>query len=212
MKSRCARGRARLAVLLGHLRGSDSTTCGEPDAVPGRRIIRAPTTRTGRCGMSPETHDLTWSELDRLADYTADALPPTDAASVARLVATDPRWSAAHRALHQADVAVRADLATAAALPTRDARRCGGADRCRASSAHTGRLSPSTRREHKRRRAFTAGIAAAAATVVAVHGRDRVEHRPDPVRDRQSGDGGGWVCGPRRTKRARAGGISAGRS
>ena len=24
--------------------------------------------------MSPETHALTWAELDRLADYTADAL------------------------------------------------------------------------------------------------------------------------------------------
>ncbi len=34
VKSRCARGRARLAVLLGHLRGSDSTTAGNPGPSP----------------------------------------------------------------------------------------------------------------------------------------------------------------------------------
>jgi RNA polymerase sigma-70 factor (ECF subfamily) len=34
VKSRCARGRARLAVLLGHLRGSDSTTAGNPAPSP----------------------------------------------------------------------------------------------------------------------------------------------------------------------------------
>jgi RNA polymerase sigma-70 factor (ECF subfamily) len=32
VKSRCARGRARLAVLLGHLRGADHTTRGNPDS------------------------------------------------------------------------------------------------------------------------------------------------------------------------------------
>jgi hypothetical protein len=119
--------------------------------------------------MSPETHDLTWSELDRLADYTADALSAADAAFVARLVATDPRWSAAHRALRQAEVAVRADLATAAAqhspMPDDVAEQIDAALR---------RLTPTVisldAARHKRRRAFTAGIAAAAATVVAVIG------------------------------------------
>ncbi len=67
--------------------------------------------------MSPDTHPLTWSELDRLADYTADALDPADAADVARLVQTDSRWAGAFRALTQADAAVRADLAAAAAVP-----------------------------------------------------------------------------------------------
>ncbi len=122
--------------------------------------------------MSPETHDLTWSELDRLADYTADALPATEAALVAHLVATDPRWSAAHRALHVADLAVRADLATAAVVPIRvpdDVAAQIDAALRRLTPAGATVVSLAAARA-KRRRAFTAGIAAAAATVVAVVG------------------------------------------
>jgi hypothetical protein len=54
---------------------------------------------------------LTEEELDRLADYLADALDPQDAAEVHRLVAEDPRWSTAHAALTEADAAVREILA-----------------------------------------------------------------------------------------------------
>ena len=34
VKSRCARGRARLAILLGHLRNPDANANVSPDAVP----------------------------------------------------------------------------------------------------------------------------------------------------------------------------------
>jgi hypothetical protein len=122
--------------------------------------------------MSPETHDLTWSELDRLVDYTADALPPTDAARVAYLVATDPRWSAAHRAVLQADSAVRTDLAAAAALPAPipdDVAAQIDAALRRLTPAGATVISLDAARA-KRRRALTAGIVAAAATVVAVIG------------------------------------------
>jgi hypothetical protein len=54
---------------------------------------------------------LTEEELDRLADYLADALDPPDAAEVRRLVGEDPRWSTAHEALTAADAAVRELLA-----------------------------------------------------------------------------------------------------
>jgi hypothetical protein len=122
--------------------------------------------------MSPETHDLTWSELDRLADYTADVLSSTDAAQVAHLVATDPRWSAAHRALREADVNVRADISAAAAAPMRMpddvAAQIDAAIRRLAPLGATVVSIDAAR--GKRRRAFTAGIAAAAATVVAVMG------------------------------------------
>jgi len=122
--------------------------------------------------MSPETHDLTWSELDRLADYTADALSRTDAEQVARLVATDSRWSAAHRALREADANVRADLSAAAAAPTRmpdDVAAQIDAALRRLTPTGASVISLDAARS-KRRRAFTAGIAAAAATVVAVMG------------------------------------------
>ena len=122
--------------------------------------------------MSPETHELTWSELDRLADYTADALSPTDAARVAQLLATDARWSAAYRALRQADTAVRANLAAAAAQPTPipdDIAEQIDAALRRLTAPGATVVSLDAARA-KRRRAFTMGIAAAAATVVAVIG------------------------------------------
>jgi hypothetical protein len=57
-------------------------------------------------------------DLDRLADYVSGALAGTpDAAAVADLVATDPRWTRAHAALVAADALVRADLAELAAQP-----------------------------------------------------------------------------------------------
>jgi hypothetical protein len=57
-------------------------------------------------------------DLDLLADYVSGALDGTsDAATVARLVATDPRWTQAHAALVAADALVRADLAVLAGEP-----------------------------------------------------------------------------------------------
>jgi hypothetical protein len=57
-------------------------------------------------------------DLDRLADYVSGALDGTpDAAAVADLVATDPRWTRAHAALVAADALVRADLAELADRP-----------------------------------------------------------------------------------------------
>lgn len=57
-------------------------------------------------------------DLDRLADYISGALDGTpDAAAVADLIATDPRWTRAHAALVAADALVRADLAALADRP-----------------------------------------------------------------------------------------------
>jgi hypothetical protein len=57
-------------------------------------------------------------DLDRLADYVSGALDGTpDAAAIADLVATDPRWTRAHAALVAADALVRADLAALADRP-----------------------------------------------------------------------------------------------
>ena len=91
--------------------------------------------------------------------------------SVARLVATDPRWSAAHRALSRADAAVRADLSVTAALPTKVpddvAAQIDAAIRRLTPEATVASLDAA---RAKRRRAVMAGFAAAAATVVAVVG------------------------------------------
>jgi hypothetical protein len=57
-------------------------------------------------------------DLDRLADYVSGALDGTpDAAAVADLVATDPRWTRAYAALVAADALVRTDLAELADQP-----------------------------------------------------------------------------------------------
>jgi len=57
-------------------------------------------------------------DLDRLADYVGGALDGTpDAATVAQLVATDPRWTSAYEALLSAGAAVRTDLGALAAEP-----------------------------------------------------------------------------------------------
>lgn len=122
--------------------------------------------------MSPDTHGLTWAELDRLADYTADALGPADASRVANLVDTDLRWAAALRALREADIAVRADLSAAATMvaPVPDdvaAQIDAALRRLRPTGATVISLDAA---RAKRRRMATAGIAAAAATVVAVVG------------------------------------------
>ena len=98
IKSRCARGRARLALLLGHLRN--------PDEAPG---VQAEPNRRGR---STVTYG---PDLDLLADYAAGVLDGTpEGAVVAERIATDPEWADLHAALIRADEAVRADLA---ALP-----------------------------------------------------------------------------------------------
>src|SRR5688572_17417727 len=68
-----------------------------------------------RPGAGPEP--LTWSELDLLADWSIGELTGPEADRVAVLVGTDPRWSAAHAALMQADPLVRTSLQVAAATP-----------------------------------------------------------------------------------------------
>lgn len=57
--------------------------------------------------MSPITDD----DLDRLADYTAGLLEPTEAAEVDRLIATDDGWARAHDALVAAQPLVDRALA-----------------------------------------------------------------------------------------------------
>jgi hypothetical protein len=138
--------------------------------------------------MSPDTHPLTWSELDRLADYTAGALDPVDAAEVARLVQTDGRWAAALDALMRADAAVRADLAVAAAAPMPvpedvilrlDAALSGapGASvislaeaRVTYQSKPVSKPVSKARQSNRQRRMAIAGFAAAAAAFVAIAG------------------------------------------
>ncbi len=74
---------------------------------------------------------LTWAELDLVADFTAGALSGPDADQIAMLVRTDPRWSAAYTALVAAEPLVRSALQTAAeaapAMPAEVASRLGAA-------------------------------------------------------------------------------------
>jgi hypothetical protein len=63
---------------------------------------------------------LTDVELDRLADYTVDALDPREAAEVGRLIRTDARWAEAYRDLVGADALIQAPPAAGghpAAMP-----------------------------------------------------------------------------------------------
>jgi anti-sigma factor RsiW len=125
--------------------------------------------------MSPDTHPLTWSELDRLADYTAGILDATEAAQVAQLIQSDSRWAGAWHALTQANAAVRADLAAAAAAPIAIPEDV--AARLDDAIATAGRATVISLAEARgksrsswRRRTAMAGIAAAAAAFVAVAG------------------------------------------
>lgn len=125
-------------------------------------------------------------ELDRLADWTAGALESTDAAEVARLVATDPRWSQAHALLVEADQAVRDDLlaasAPAPAMPLDVVARIEAAlrdassgsviplDPTRARPSTRTRSRSSSRRRSDPRRRHNSRILAIAAAVIAVAG------------------------------------------
>ncbi len=60
--------------------------------------------------------EMSGRDLDRLADFVAGGLEPTEAAEVARLVHTEPDWSAAHAELTSADGAVRAQLSSYGAM------------------------------------------------------------------------------------------------
>jgi hypothetical protein len=67
---------------------------------------------------TPRSDDASAVDIDLLADYRAGALAGTpDEARVAELIATRPEWSAADRALADADHAVRGDLAGLGAEP-----------------------------------------------------------------------------------------------
>ena len=86
MKSRCSRGRARLAVLLGHLRPSRRLRRGTPSPV-GTVPSRSASDGAGR-GVG-----VTEVDWDLLADHLGGALQGTpEEARVAHLVATDPAW------------------------------------------------------------------------------------------------------------------------
>jgi hypothetical protein len=116
---------------------------------------------------------LTEDELDRLADYTADALDRGDTDEVARLVADDPRWAAAHAALVAADVAIRADLRDAGqpalVMPADVVARV---DEAIATIARPQVVVPlaRARRSTQRRRFLTTVVGAVAAAAVVVVG------------------------------------------
>jgi hypothetical protein len=112
---------------------------------------------------------LTDIELDRLADYTVDALDPRDAAEVGHLIRTDPRWAAAYRDLIGADAMISDQLrrvATPMVMPADVATRI---DAALADAAPLATVIPLAAARVRRRRIVT-GIAAAAAAVVAIGG------------------------------------------
>ncbi len=116
-------------------------------------------------------------DLDLLADFIAGVLDDAQTAEVAHLVATDTQWARTYDALIWADGAVRHDLNAAAGdapMPAAVAARLDralltarGATASRRPVVHSAR-----RKETAGRRAWGrwAGVAAAAASVVAVVG------------------------------------------
>jgi hypothetical protein len=112
---------------------------------------------------------LTDVELDRLADYTVDALDPREAAEVGRLIRTDARWAEAYRDLVGADALIQAHLrqaATPLAMPADVAARV---DAALADAAPLATVVPLAAARARRRRLVT-GIAAVAAGVIAIAG------------------------------------------
>ncbi len=191
VKSRCARGRARLGVMLGHLAWTAiRRSTGEP-GVTGRRNNRAPERREpGRCGMS--RYPRSEVELDRW--------PTTPPACWTR---PRPRWptsSAPTRAGRRATprcgdggLAVRADLAAAATIadPYQTMSRRRSTPHCGGSVRPARRLSLSMPRGpapthghggHRRRRGRRR----------CGDGWHRPERRPHPARER-SGHGPRWI-------------------
>jgi hypothetical protein len=124
--------------------------------------------------------DLTTDELDQLADFVAGAADPAVEARIARRVADEPRWAAAHRQLVAADTAM-SELLRASAQPlVMPADVAAGVDdalrvlaRSSGLSLITGEASdpPPTISAPERLRHWRIGrIAAAAAGIVAVVG------------------------------------------
>jgi hypothetical protein len=124
---------------------------------------------------------LTDGELDRLADYLADALDPDDAAEVDRRLAGDHRWSAARAALVEADAAVRdllaGPVAAAGPMPTEIAARLDetlrGLSGLPAAASTATEPKPnvsSLATARAKRRRFITAIATVAAGAVAVVG------------------------------------------
>jgi hypothetical protein len=118
--------------------------------------------------------NLTETELDRLADYTVDVLEPQDAAEVAGLIQTDPRWATAYRSLMDADVAVGADLSsfgrTPEPMPADVVARIDTALAGLPSRAKVASNVVSLDQARARRRRTMARLAGAAAAAVAVGG------------------------------------------
>ena len=128
VKSRCARGRARLAVLLGHLRpagvgtpSADRTPparsgrarrhAGEPRPGRGRRIGVGPIPAGRRPGGHVTTEGFREVDNDLLADYLGGALDGTPQQDeVARLVADGPGLGRGVRAAGPRVAEVSTDL------------------------------------------------------------------------------------------------------
>jgi len=109
-------------------------------------------------------------DLDRLADYLGGALDGTpEAATVAHLVASDPRWAQAHVFLLAADLAVRADLGELAAesepVPADVRDRISSALAAQAGRPSNRSTRAPAHRADQRRRRWIVGLSAAAAAV-----------------------------------------------
>jgi hypothetical protein len=68
-------------------------------------------------GFPIQGPELTWDELDELADYATGALTGGQADRVAQLIRIDNRWAAAHTALSAAEPVLRTALRSAAESP-----------------------------------------------------------------------------------------------
>jgi hypothetical protein len=113
---------------------------------------------------------LTDVELDRLADYTVDALDPRDAAEVGHLIRTDRRWAEAYRNLVGADAMISDQLRRAATPIAMPADVVARIDAALADAAPLATVVPLAVARQARRRRIVTGIAAAAAAVVAISG------------------------------------------
>jgi hypothetical protein len=112
---------------------------------------------------------LTDVELDRLADYTVDALDPREAAEVGRLIRTDARWAEAYRDLVGADALIQAHLRQTASPLAMPADVAARVDAALADAVPLATVVPLAAARARRRR-FVTGIAAVAAGVVAIVG------------------------------------------
>lgn len=121
--------------------------------------------------MSGESWTSGEVDLDALADYTAGVLDGAEAATIANLVATDPRWGSAHTALLTSVTAVRRDLRAAAAAPARMPDDVAARlDRALAAEAGRGGVVVSLDAARSRRRRIATAVVGTAAAAVAVLG------------------------------------------